>query len=132
MKAVAGSLRVELALYRELAAFSQFGSDLDATTQKTLSRGARLVEILKQGQYSPMESGLQVATIYSATKGFMDKYEVSAIQAWEKGLHSHLKASHNDMLQKMDKGRCKLNEVEAELKAAIEKFDQGFRPNAQS
>ncbi len=77
MKAVAGGIRIELAQYRELAAFSQFGSDLDAATQKTLARGKRIVEVLKQGQYAPLGVGTQVAVLYAVTKGYLDKYDVS-------------------------------------------------------
>lgn len=129
MKAVAGSLRLELAQYRELAAFAQFGSDLDAATQKTLARGARLVEILKQGQYQPQEVGLQVATIYAATKGFLDKYEVSKVAGWERGLHAHLTAQHRGLLDKI-RARASLKDIEADLKKAIEDFDKGFKANA--
>jgi F-type H+-transporting ATPase subunit alpha len=129
MKAVAGNLRLELAQYRELAAFSQFGSDLDAATQRTLARGARLVEILKQGQYQPQEVGLQVVTIYSATKGYFDKLEVSQCAAYEKGLHAHMTAQHRVLLDKI-KNRAALKEIEADLKKAIEDFDKGFKANA--
>ncbi|MBF0440469.1 MAG: F0F1 ATP synthase subunit alpha, partial [Oligoflexales bacterium] len=128
MKAVAGSLRLELAQYRELAAFSQFGSDLDQATQKTLSRGARLVEILKQPQYSPVHVGLQVAVIYAGTKGFLDKYEISRIKLWESGLTTYLKANHQAMLDKIE-GRAKLSEIEEELKKAITSYDEGFSRN---
>ena len=126
MKAVAGSLRLDLAQYRELAAFAQFGSDLDAATQKTLSRGARLVELLKQGQYEPLEVGLQVAVIYAGTKGYLDRHEVSKVRAWEQGLFQHLTARYRGLLDKI-KNRASLKEVEAELKTAIEEFDKGFR-----
>jgi F-type H+-transporting ATPase subunit alpha len=130
MKAVAGTMRLELALYRELAAFSQFGSDLDAATQKTLNRGARLVEILKQFQYEPLDSALQVAIIYATVRGYLDKYPVHAIRKWEKGLFDHIRASHKGLIDKMDKQRAKLPEVEAELKSAIESYDKGFRADA--
>jgi len=129
MKAVAGNLRLELAQYRELAAFAQFGSDLDTATQRTLARGARLVEVLKQGQYQPQEVGLQVTTIYAATKGFFDKYEVSQAGEYERGLHAHMTAQHRAILDKI-KNRAALKEIEAELKKAIEDFDKGFKANA--
>ena len=128
MKSVAGSMRLDLAQYRELASFSQFGSDLDAATQRMLSRGARLVEILKQPQYEPMDEALQVAVIYAATKGFLDKYEVSQGRAWEKGVCSYLNGKHNDLLAKI-RGRASMKEVEADLKKAIEDFDRGFKAN---
>ncbi len=126
MKKLAGSLRLELAQYRELAAFSQFGSDLDQSTQRTLRRGERLVEILKQGQYEPVHVGLQVASIFAVTKGYVDKKEISQLGAWEKGLHEHLRAKYAGVLEKIEK-RAKLEDVQAELTKAIEEFDKGFK-----
>jgi len=126
MRKVAGSLRLELAQYRELAAFSQFGSDLDQSTQRTLRRGERLVEILKQGQYVPMEVGLEVASIFAVTKGYVDKREVTEVLVWEKGLHEHLTARYPEVLKKIEAGR-KLDEVQADLVKAIEEFDKGFK-----
>lgn len=128
MKQVAGTMRLELAQYRELAAFAQFGSDLDEATQKTLNRGARLVEVLKQPQYAPMHIGMQVAIIYAGTKGFLDKYEINAIKSWEEGLVAYLKANHQDILDKVEQ-RAKLNEIEEDLKKAITAFDEGFSTN---
>ena len=128
MKSVAGTLRLELAQYRELAAFSQFGSDLDPATQRTLNRGARLTELLKQPQYSPQEVGLQVATIYAGTKGFLDKIAVSDVKGWESGLVSHMKANHQDLLEKIET-RAKLKEIESELEAAIKAFSEGYKSN---
>jgi F-type H+-transporting ATPase subunit alpha len=129
MKSFAGNLRLELAQYRELAAFAQFGSDLDAATQRALNRGARLVEILKQGQYVPMHVGLQVAIMYAATKGYLDTVEVSQVLAFEKGLADHLNAKYSSLLAKIEQ-RAKLADVEADLKKAIEEFAKGFKPNA--
>ncbi|SME91131.1 F0F1 ATP synthase subunit alpha [Pseudobacteriovorax antillogorgiicola] len=128
MKKVAGTLRLELAQYRELAAFSQFGSDLDAATQRTLKRGALLTELLKQYQYSPQEVGLQVAVIYAGTKGFLDNYEVGQVKEWEAGFISHVRANHGEMLKKIE-GRAKLDAVEEELKQAIKSYDEGFKAN---
>jgi len=126
MRKVAGSLRLELAQYRELAAFSQFGSDLDQATQRTLRRGERLVEILKQGQYVPMQVGLEVASIFAVTKGYVDKRDISEVLGWEKGLHEHLTARYPQILEKIE-ARCKLEEVQADLVKAIEEFDKGFK-----
>lgn len=126
MKKVSGSLRLELAQYRELAAFAQFGSDLDATTQKTLRRGERLVEILKQGQYVPMGVGLQIASIYAVTKGFVDTKDMSVIGRWEKGLHEHLQTKYAHILKKLE-DRAKIEEVQEELNKAIGEFDKGFK-----
>jgi F-type H+-transporting ATPase subunit alpha len=126
MKAISGTLRLELAQYRELAAFAQFGSDLDEATKRTLHRGVRLVEILKQPQYKPLEVGLQVASLYAATKGYLDKLDVAVIRRWEEGLHENLKANHGAMLKSIRDG-AKINAVEDELKKAIELFDTRFQ-----
>ena len=88
MKKIAGSLRLDLAQYRELAAFAQFGSDLDKATQRQLARGERLVEILKQGQYLPLPVELQIVSIFAGTRGILDKLKVSAVRAFEAYLHS--------------------------------------------
>jgi F-type H+-transporting ATPase subunit alpha len=125
MRKVSGTLRLELAQFRELAAFSQFGSDLDAATQRTLKRGERLVEILKQGQYEPLHVGLQIASIYAVTKGFLDGKDVSKVRAWEAGLHEYLKARYQPLLDRFESG-AKLDEVEAQLRKGIEEFDKGF------
>ncbi|MCX6117913.1 MAG: F0F1 ATP synthase subunit alpha [Proteobacteria bacterium] len=129
MKSVAGTLRLELAQYRELAAFSQFGSDLDATTQRTLNRGARLVEILKQGQYQPAQVGVQVAIIYAATKGYLDDFELTKLSSFEKGLTAYIQAKNPSIFTKIE-NRAALKEVEGELKQAIEDFAKGFKANA--
>jgi len=126
MKAVAGNLRLDLAQYRELAAFAQFGSDLDAATQKTLNRGARLVELLKQSQYSPTHVGIQVAVIYAGTKGFLDKYPVTEIIHWEKGFTEYLKANCQELLKKIE-ARAKLNDVENDITKAIQAFEEGYK-----
>jgi F-type H+-transporting ATPase subunit alpha len=126
MKAVAGTMRLELAQYRELAAFSQFGSDLDAATQKTLNRGARLTELLKQPQYAPQDVGLQVAVIYAGTRGYLDKLEIADVKKWEEGLVAHMRSNHQDLLNKIE-SRVKLKEIEGELTEAVKAFDKGFK-----
>jgi F-type H+-transporting ATPase subunit alpha len=93
MKQVSGSLKLELAQYREVAAFAQFGSDLDAATQYLLNRGARLTEVLKQGQYVPMTIETQVVVVYAATKGFLDKVELSSVARFEELLLSEVSTS---------------------------------------
>ena len=130
MRSVAGTLRIELAQYRELAAFAQFGSDLDAATQKTLGRGARLVEVLKQPQYAPMHVGSQVAVIFAATKGFLDKYELSEIKNWEAAMIAYLNANHIELINKIS-DRVKLKDIEEELRSAISNFDKGYSANAK-
>ncbi|MBP6218164.1 MAG: F0F1 ATP synthase subunit alpha [Oligoflexales bacterium] len=121
MKAVGGKLRIELAQYNELKAFSQFGSDLDEATQKTLRRGAVLVEILKQVQYEPLDVALQVACIYAVTNGYLDGFPLLGIRDWEKGFYSYLQKNHEGMLTKI-RDRAKLSEVEEELKESIKNY----------
>src|SRR5690606_35547686 len=101
MKSVAGSIKLELAQYREMAAFAQFGSDLDAATQRLLNRGARLVELLKQPQYSPLTNAEQVIVIYAGTHGYLDKITVNDVTKFERGLLRHLRNNHQDLLEEI-------------------------------
>lgn len=121
MKKVAGTLRLDLAQYRELAAFAQFGSDLDETTQKQLARGARLVELLKQGQYSPMNVEEQVFAIYAATKGYMDPIPVDKISETETELMDFARSRHADLLEKI-KTDGMSDEVVSKLDTVIKEF----------
>ena len=98
MKKVAGSLRLDLAQYRELAAFAQFGSDLDKATQRQLTRGERMVEILKQGQYVPMPLEKQVAIIFAGTQGYLDDVPVDELAAWEEDFHAFMAEKHASVL----------------------------------
>src|SRR5207302_5619234 len=98
MKRVAGRLRLDLAQYRELAAFAQFGSELDAATQRQLARGERVVEVLKQPQYRPMPVENQVAIIYAVTNGYLDQIPVEQVRAWERGFHEYLGSRQPDIL----------------------------------
>ncbi len=127
MKKVAGTLRLALAQYREKQAFAQFGSDLDAITRAQLDRGARLVELLKQPQFKPVPVELQVVSIYTANKGYLDSIEVSDIRTFEDQLHEYLKASHPNVLSCIrDKGAMGDAE-EKELNQAIEQFSNNFK-----
>src|SRR5450830_773530 len=119
MKQVAGTLRLDLAQYRELAAFSQFGSDLDKTTQAQLNRGRRLVEILKQPQYLPMDVELQVASIFAGTKGYLDSLRVDAVLPFETALHEYLTNQHQPLLQEVRDAGKLTKEIEAALTAAV-------------
>ena len=103
MKKVAGSIKLELAQYREMAAFAQFGSDLDASTQKLLNRGSKLTELLKQDQYSPMTVAEQVVTIYAGVKGYLDSIEISQIRSFEKGLLELVKSEKPELLDSIQK-----------------------------
>jgi F-type H+-transporting ATPase subunit alpha len=117
MKQVAGTLRLELAQYRELAAFAQFGSDLDPATQRQLARGSRLVEILKQGQYHPLPVEEQILTIFAATNGYADEYPASALKRYESELDSFFESNHPEILKEL---REKKN-IDAELKGKLVK-----------
>jgi F-type H+-transporting ATPase subunit alpha len=127
MKQVAGSLRLDLAQYRELAAFAQFGSDLDKATQAKLNRGARLVELLKQGQYQPLPVEEQVASIYSGTKGYMDDVPVDAVRKFEGEFLDFMRNSKSDVLAAIKEKQVLDDTNEPQLKAAIEEFKKGFR-----
>jgi len=121
MKKIAGSLRLELAQFRELAAFAQFGSDLDKATQRQLARGERLLEILKQGQFVPLSVGLQIVSMFAGTKGYMDNLKVSAIGAFEPHMHSYVEAEGAELLEAI-KSTGKLDDDVAEkLGSLIEK-----------
>ena len=133
MKGVAGTLRLDLAQYRELAAFAQFGSDLDRATQNQLNRGKRLTELLKQPQFAPMPVELQVVSIYAGTKGHLDDVEVDAIAAWEQGFHAYLRSEKNEVLSAIvETGRIE-KAAEETLVAAIREFkDRFFKENADA
>src|SRR5690606_6301417 len=120
MKKVAGPLRLSLAQYRELEAFAQFGSDLDAATQRQLARGARTVEILKQEQYEPMPVEEQVVVIYAVTNGYLDDLDVAVVRAWEEDFLAWLRASRPEVLQGL-RDAPELNDANvAAIKGAIE------------
>ncbi len=126
-KQVAGTLRHDLAHYRELAAFAQFGSDLDKGTLQKLNRGARLVELLKQPQYRPMGAHEQVISIYAATKGFMDDVDVSAVRKFESELLEFLKTSKAALVEEIKTKKALDKEIEAKLQGAINEFKKDFK-----
>ncbi len=127
MKQVAGRLRLELAQYRELAAFAQFGSDLDKATQMQLARGARLTEILKQDQYVPQPIEQQVVTIFAATNGFVDGYEISSLRRYEEELAAFMRDKHGAVLSGLRQKKTIDEEVKAKLTAALEEFKGVFK-----
>jgi F-type H+-transporting ATPase subunit alpha len=126
IKGLSGGIRTDLAQYRELAAFAQFASDLDEATRKQLDRGARVTELLKQAQYSPLPISLMGATLFAVNKGFLDSVEVSRVLAFEHGLHQHLKSSHAALLQKLESEKALDKAAEEELTAAVEAFRKAF------
>ncbi len=124
MKQVAGQLRLELAQYRELAAFAQFGSDLDSETKMRLDRGESLTELLKQNQYSPVETAVQVAIIYAATNGFIDEVEVNEIAEWEEKFTRFIKKEAQNELVKIAQNNKIEGELESGLVDAIKRFNK--------
>ena len=126
MKKVAGRLRLDLAQYRELEAFAQFGSDLDAATQRQLARGARTVEMLKQPQYQPMPVENQVCVIYAVTNGHLDDVEVTQVRDWERGFHEVMAAKNQDVLDGIREGGQLTDELTEGLLAALADYNAAF------
>ena len=127
MKSVAGPVKLELAQYREMAAFAQFGSDLDAATQKLLNRGARLTELMKQPQYSPLTNAEIVAVIYAGTKGYIDSVPVKDVTRWEQGLIAYLRNQKADLLDDMTRNDRKVGgDLEEALKGALDSYAKTF------
>ncbi|WP_319763791.1 F0F1 ATP synthase subunit alpha [Maridesulfovibrio sp.] len=126
MKQVAGTLRLDLAQYRELAAFAAFGSDLDKATQQKLNRGARMVELLKQPQYKPMNVMQQVVSLYAGTRGYMDEVPVSAVRKYEDDLQEFIANAKPEILEGIKTKAALDDDLEGKLKAALEEFNKGF------
>ena len=128
MKQVAGRIKGELAQYREMAAFAQFGSDLDATTQRMLNRGARLTELLKQPQFSPLKTEEQVLVIYAGVNGYLDPLPVSAVRAFEDGLLRHVRENHPGILDDIRTKKEITDEMGETLKSVVSAFAKAFAP----
>ncbi len=126
MKKVSGSIKLELAQYREMAAFAQFGSDLDASTQKLLNRGARLTELLKQKQFSPLPFEEQTASIFAGTNGYLDGIAVSDVNRYEDAMLADLRANHADILKTIRDSRDFSDDSKKALMAALDKFTKNF------
>jgi len=126
MKQVAGKIKGELAQYREMAAFAQFGSDLDAATQRLLNRGARLTELLKQGQFSPLKIEEQVVVIYAGVNGYLDKLPVSDVGRFEQEFLRSIRSNNAGILDAIRSEKQISNDTEAKLKAAVESFSKAF------
>jgi F-type H+/Na+-transporting ATPase subunit alpha len=127
MKSVAGTIKLELAQYREMAAFAQFGSDLDAATQRLLNRGARLTELLKQPQYSPLTNAEQVVVIYAGTHGYLDKIAVRDVTRFERGLLADLRNNHRDLLDEITANDQKIaGEIEERIRSVIDGYAKTF------
>ncbi len=126
MKQVAGTLKLDLAQYRELAAFAQFGSDLDKATQAQLDRGVRLVELLKQPQFKPMSLGQEVVVLFAGTKGFIDKYDVEKVRIYEEQLLSFVENKHPDIIKEIEDKKIISPELEKKMKEVMTAFDSVF------
>jgi F-type H+-transporting ATPase subunit alpha len=126
MRQVAGKLRLDMAAFRELAAFAQFGSDLDRATQAQLARGQRLQEVLKQPQYEPMELENQVVVLFAATNGFADQVPVERVKAWEAALLRSMETSFPDILKDIGQRRIITPETEAKLRQALDTFNRSW------
>jgi F-type H+-transporting ATPase subunit alpha len=126
MKQVAGTLKLDLAQYRELAAFAQFGSDLDKATQAQLDRGIRLVEILKQPQFQPMSLSKQVTILFAGTRGYLDKYELDKLKEYEPQLLSFVETKYPDVMKEIDEKKIISPDLEKKLKDVITEFDSVF------
>jgi F-type H+-transporting ATPase subunit alpha len=128
MKQVAGTLRLELAQYREMAAFAQFGSDLDQATQRQLNRGSRLVELLKQGQYQPLPVEKQILIIFAGTNGFVDELPLTALKKYEQELYSFVESRHPDVFAEILKKRELDGDLRAKMTKTLEEFKGAFKP----
>ena len=127
MKKVAGGLRLDLAAFRELEAFAQLGTDLDAATQSQLDRGYRMVELLKQPQFQPLNVIDQVLSIYAGTKGFLDKVPVSEVQRWEKEFLEFVHLKHQDLWDELASKKEMDDATEAKVRSVIDSFNATFK-----
>jgi F-type H+-transporting ATPase subunit alpha len=129
IRKVAGTLRLDMAQFRELEAFAQFGSDLDKATQRQLERGKRLVEVLKQPQYQPMTAEKEVAILYAGANGFLDKWPVDSISGYEKQMLEFLESKHSDILEDIKEKDDITDETDEKLRKALGEFQEIFQPS---
>ena len=122
IKKLGGGIRLALAQYRALAAFAQFASDLDETTRKQLERGRRVMELMKQKQYSPLSVAYMAASLYAVENGYVDDIELDKVGDFESALHSYMAASQSELMTKIDESGDYDDDIEAELKAAVDDF----------
>ena len=127
MKKVSGSMKLELAQYREMAAFAQFGSDLDASTQQLLNRGSKLTELLKQKQYTPMTVAEQVISVFCGVKGYLDKIAVGDVGRFEAGLLDYLRSNNQGLLDTIREEKALSDATSESLSEAIEAFAKSFQ-----
>jgi len=122
IKKLGGGIRLALAQYRELAAFSQFASDLDEQTRKQLERGERIMELMKQKQYSPLKTAEMAVSLFAADRGYLDDIETAKVGAFEEALHAHLRAEHAALMQQLDETADFNDDIEKQMKQAVESF----------
>jgi F-type H+-transporting ATPase subunit alpha len=122
IKKLGGGVRLALAQYRELAAFSQFASDLDDATKKQLDRGLRVTELMKQNQYSPLSVAEMALSLFAANEGYFDDVEIKKVMAFEKALHKYARANHNDLLEKINNSPDYNDEIEKSMKVLMDDF----------
>jgi F-type H+-transporting ATPase subunit alpha len=127
MKQVAGTLRLDLAQYRELEAFAAFGSDLDKATQRQLTRGARLVEILKQPQYQPLPLEKQVTILYAGTRGYLDKYPLDVLAKYEAGLYTFVENNHPQIFSELKEKQVIDDDLDSKMAEALKAYDEEFK-----
>jgi len=127
MKQVAGSLRLDLAQFRELEAFAQFGSDLDKATQQQLNRGIRLVEILKQPQYQPLSMEKQVTILYAGTRGFLDKYPIEVLGKYEAGLYAFIESKYPQIFSELNEKKKITDDLDKTMEKALSEYDEEFK-----
>jgi len=127
LKQVGSTMKIDLAQYREMAAFAQFGSDLDASSQRLLNRGARITEVLKQGQYEPVAVEKEVLIVFAANEGYLDKLAVDQVRNFENGLFAHFDARHPELLAEIIEKRELSDELRKKLAAAIEGYLATFQ-----
>jgi F-type H+/Na+-transporting ATPase subunit alpha len=131
MRQVAGTLKLDLAQFRELAAFAQFGSDLDKVTQNQLNRGRRLTEILKQPQFSPLSTPKEILIIYAGTNGFLDDLKVEDIRAFETGLYQYVDSTHADVLKEILEKKALDDNLKKRIEGVLKDYKQGFLAERQ-
>jgi F-type H+-transporting ATPase subunit alpha len=127
MKQVAGTLRLDLAQYRELEAFAAFGSDLDKSTQRQLTRGARLVQILKQPQYQPLPMEKQVSILYAGTRGYLDNYPLDAVAKYEEGLYAFIEDRYPKIFEELKDKLEFTDSIEEMIKKALAEYGEEFK-----
>jgi F-type H+-transporting ATPase subunit alpha len=130
MKKVAGTLRLDLAQFRELESFAQFGSDLDKSTLNQINRGQRMVELLKQPQFQPMPAEKEVVILFAGTRGYLDKYPISSVLDYEKKLFEHIESKHQDILEEIKVKKDISPELDTKIRSALDDFAAIYKPAA--